>query len=215
MVKIAPSLLSVDVSQMAYEINRLCAAGADYLHIDIMDGVFVPNKVGGPEYVAKIKSLSPIPLDVHLMVEKPKELLPLYIKAGADRLTIHREIDEDVRGCLMMIKEAGVKAGVSLKPETAAIKLLNLRDVLDIVLVMTVEPGWGGQPFMKDMLPKIRDARNLMKDFSAEIEVDGGINDQTGPLCVKAGADVLVSGNYLLNAPDLNRALRALKGMNK
>jgi len=212
MVKVAPSLLSVDASHLKREIDRLCKAGADYLHIDVMDGVFVPNQVGSPEQVEKIKRLSPVPLDVHLMVEKPRRVIPAFIAAGADRLTIHREIDEDVRGCLMDIKAAGIKAGVSLKPKTPAITLLNLRDVLDIVLVMTVEPGWGGQPFMKEMLPKIRDVKRLMADFSADIEVDGGINAQTGPLCVAAGANVLVSGNYLLHAPDLTAALSILKG---
>lgn len=210
-IKVAPSLLSADFSKLGEEIRQLCKSGADMLHVDVMDGHFVPNLTIGPVVIKDIKKSSTVPLDVHLMMTNPLQYLQAFIDAGADRITLHIEMDDDIDDALDYLRQQGIKRGICLKPKTKAEDLIPYLDKIDFVLIMTVEPGFGGQSFMTDQLKKISDVKNIIQNRPIDIEVDGGINDETGALCVQNGADILVAGNYIFKASDIKDAILKLK----
>jgi ribulose-phosphate 3-epimerase len=212
---IAPSILSADFARLAEEIKRVEDAGADWLHVDVMDGHFVPNITIGPVVVHWIKKCTRLPLDVHLMIERPEQYIPAFAQAGAWNITIHWEACKRPGDVLRLIKKQGCRAGMSVRPKTAIQKIAPYLPDLDLVLVMTVEPGFGGQSFMGDMLSKVRWLREqnagLKPSKRPWIEVDGGINNDTAPLAVHAGAEALVAGNAIFGARDSAAALKTLR----
>ena len=211
---IAPSLLACDFTHLADEIHKVEEGGADWLHVDVMDGHFVPNLTIGPVIVEAIRRASRIPLDVHLMIDHPEQYLTQFLDAGAHYLTVHVEApglrsEGLLRKTLQAIREAGARAGLSLRPRTAAESLKPFVDALDLILVMTVEPGFGGQAFMPEVVPKVRQLRAW---FSGDLAVDGGINAQTGHTCRAAGANVFVAGTYIFTSASYQQAIRSLRG---
>jgi len=212
---IAPSILSANFANLQKDIDLVENAGADWLHIDVMDGHFVPNITIGPGVVKNIKKYSKLFFDVHLMISEPEKYWENFYKAGADLIVFHQEVLTDKKVLLETIKKSGIKAGVSIKPKTSVEAIKNILHLTDVVLVMTVEPGFGGQSFMADMLPKITQLRNLIdvNKYNCLIEVDGGINVETAKQCLKAGADVLVSGNSIFAAKNPTEALQNLKNI--
>ena len=214
-VKIAPSILSADFVRLADEVGEIRAAGADYVHVDVMDGLFVPNITIGIPVVKSLRKATDMFLDVHLMIDRPHRYVGKFCDAGADLVCFHVEADEpqDILSALDEIKEKGKLAALSLKPRTPASVILPYLDKLDMVLVMTVEPGFGGQSFMADMLPKIRGISALIKEYrpACELEVDGGIDDGTAPLVVDAGANVLVAGSAVFGKPDRAAAIAGIR----
>ena len=198
---IAPSLLSSDFADLKNEIAKVTEAGANWLHVDVMDGHFVPNLTIGMPVVKAIKGASTIPLDVHLMIDNPEKYIEEFAKAGSDYLTIHVESTKQVKECLMNIRKLKMKPGITLRPKTKLDEIKPFLALVDLVLIMTVEPGFGGQSFMHDQLEKVswlksyRDKNKL----SYLIEIDGGVNQQTAQLCWEAGADVLVAGSAVFN----------------
>jgi len=212
MIKIYPSILAADALRMGDEIRRMLDAGADGLHVDIMDAHFVPNLSFGPALSAAIRKAFPQAYqDVHLMMDNPQQYLQTFAQAGADAITIHAEIGGDVPGMLGRIRALGCRAGISLKPGTPAEAAAQLLPLCDLVLVMTVEPGFGGQKFMADMMPKITALRAM--GFRGQILVDGGVNAQTAALCVASGADSLVMGTALLKAEEPAALMEACRGL--
>ena len=215
MTKIAPSILSADFVNLERDIRALGPAGADYVHVDVMDGHFVPNISIGLPVVAAIKKISPLPLDVHLMIDRPIRYVERFCQAGADILTIHVEADteENTRKALELIRAAGVRAAISVKPKTPAEAVLPFLELCSLILVMTVEPGFGGQSFMYDMMPKLHMIRGWIDERNpgCELEVDGGIKPDTGKICRDNGANVLVAGSAYFNAADPAAFVRALK----
>jgi ribulose-phosphate 3-epimerase len=201
---VAPSLLAADFARLGEEVARAEQAGADVLHLDIMDGHFVPNLTIGPPLVESLRRVTSLPFDVHLMLTNPERFIEPFAKAGADHITIHAEITADVRQVLRDIRALGCSAGISLRPKTAAATLLPFLDAVDLILVMTVEPGFGGQAFMADMMPKLREYRKAIAASGRPIhlEVDGGIGPDTVGQAVAAGADLLVAGNSVFRARD-------------
>ncbi len=206
MIKVAPSILSADFVNLERDIRTLGPTGADYVHVDVMDGHFVPNISIGIPVVAAIKRISPLPLDVHLMIERPIVYVEDFCKAGADILTVHTEADTapNIRRTLEKIRALGVRPGLSVKPNTRAEAVLPFLDLCDLILVMTVEPGFGGQRFMDDMMPKLRQIRTWIDERrpGCELEVDGGINAETAMICRENGANVLVAGSAWFKAKD-------------
>lgn len=196
MVKIAPSILAADFSRLGKEVARCDSGGADYVHVDVMDGAFVPNLTMGPPVIAAIRSASRLPFDVHLMVQHPRRSAEDYVRAGANLLTIHLEAEEEVPETLREIRDLGVKPGIAIKPSTTFEAVKPYLDQVDLLLIMTVEPGFGGQQFLMEVLPKIEEARAFLEesDLDIELEVDGGIDDVTAGYAAKAGADVFVAG---------------------
>ncbi len=209
MVKIAPSILSADFTKLGEEIKAIEKAGADWVHVDVMDGHFVPNLTFGPFIVKQIRPLTKLPFDVHLMVHEPEKMLPWFIDAGADSLTVHFEACKDLTKTLKEIKSKGLLAGVSIKPKTKAEVLKPYLKDIDLVLVMSVEPGFGGQSFMPDQVEKIRQLKQMKKDLL--VEVDGGINEKTAKVCIEAGADILVAGSYIFKSSDYNKIITSLR----
>ncbi len=208
-VKIAPSILSADFARLADEIARVEAAGCDWLHVDVMDGHFVPNLTIGPVVVKAIRKVTKLPLDVHLMIEYPEKYVGAFADAGADSITVHVEAcNGNLSQLLDEIGSRKVRRGVSLKPATPLSAIERDLDRLDLVLLMTVNPGFGGQAFMPEVLPKIRDLRGR---WTGDIEVDGGINKETAPEVVRAGANVLVAGTAVFGKPDAKRAIEDLR----
>ena len=206
MIKVAPSILSADFVNLERDIRHIQACGADYVHIDVMDGLFVPNITIGIPVVAAIRKITDLPLDVHLMIDRPLRYVEQFCDAGADILTIHAEADteENNQEALRRIRAKGVRAAVSVKPNTPASAIDPYMDLMDMILVMTVEPGFGGQKFMEDMMPKVRALRKIIdvRCPGVELEVDGGVNLDTGKTCVESGANVLVAGSALFKSPD-------------
>jgi ribulose-phosphate 3-epimerase len=216
MIKVAPSILSADFVNLERDIRKLSEDGADYVHVDVMDGLFVPNITIGIPVVAAIRKVTALPLDVHLMIDRPVRYADAFCKAGADILTVHVEADskENTLEALHKIKSNGVRAAVSVKPKTPAEAILPFLPLCDLILVMTVEPGFGGQSFMSDMMPKLREIRNYIALYKpqCELEVDGGINPATAALCRENGANVFVAGSAYFGAKDPAAFTAALKG---
>lgn len=209
-IKIAPSVLSCDFSRMGEEIERLIEAGADYIHFDIMDGHFVPNITFGPPVIATLRRYCSVPMDVHLMIDNPEEYVDTFADAGADIITIHIEATKHPHRLISHIKDIGCKAGIVLNPGTPEDRIEFLVEDVDMVLVMTVNPGFGGQKFIPSMLKKIRNIRAMLGD-DKELEVDGGIDITTAPEVIKAGANVLVAGSYIFSHPTYDVPIRKLK----
>lgn len=216
MLKIAPSILSADFARLGEEIKEVEQFGADWIHVDVMDGKFVPNITIGPLVVDAIRPHTKLPLDVHLMIEQPERYIVDFAKAGADLITIHAEACVHLHRTIHLIKEQGIKAGVALNPATPLETLQHvLADGLDMVLIMTVNPGYGGQKFIPGMLAKISALREQLTSFGydhIDIEVDGGINAQTARLVAEAGANVLVAGSALFGQQDRSAAIKAIRG---
>ena len=214
-ILIAPSILSADFANLAKDVSMVESAGADWLHVDVMDGHFVPNITIGPVVVKSIKKYSKLFFDVHLMITNPEKYWESFYKAGADLIVFHNEVSCDKKQLIQEIKKAGIKAGVSIKPKTPVSDILEILPLVDVVLIMTVEPGFGGQSFMDDMVPKISSLRKIIDDnkYNCLIEIDGGINDKTAKVCIDAGADVLVSGSYIFAAQNPQQVLKGLKSL--
>lgn len=216
-ILVSPSILSADFANLQRDVEKIEKAGADWVHVDVMDGHFVPNITIGAPVVKSLRKVTQLPLDVHLMIDNPQKYVADFAKAGADFITIHQEAPcSSVSETIDMIKSYGVKAGVSIKPNTPAEDIEYLLEKLDLILVMTVEPGFGGQSFMYECLPKIEkirfmlEKRNLSNVF---VEVDGGINANTAAEVVKAGANVLVAGSYIYNADNIQQSISSLKNI--
>lgn len=212
---IAPSILSANFSNLKEDINMVEIAGADWLHIDVMDGHFVPNITIGPLVVKAVRPLSKLFFDVHLMIEEPEKYWKNFVKIGADLIVFHKEINGNIKQLIKDVKEENIKVGISIKPKTSVKEILEYLPLLDVVLIMTVEPGFGGQSFMEDMLPKISYLREVIdkNKYNCLIEVDGGINIETAKKCLKCGANVLVSGNSIFASENPTLALRNLKNI--
>lgn len=215
MNKISPSILSADFVNLERDIRALAAAGSDYVHIDVMDGLFVPNISIGIPVVAAIRKITDLPLDVHLMIDRPIRYVERFCQVGADILTVHVEADteENTLEALRKIKACGVRPAICVKPKTPAEAVLPYLDLCSLILVMTVEPGFGGQSFMADMMPKVQQIRKYIdeRNPACELEVDGGVNEQTSRICKDAGANVLVAGSAYFKAADKPAFVRAIQ----
>ena len=200
-IKISPSILSADFSILGDEIKSLEKAGADLIHVDVMDGHFVPNITMGPPIIKMVRKCTKLPFDVHLMISPVEKYIKAFADAGADIITIHPEATDNLKRAVSAIKSLGKKAGVSLNPKTPISALMNVINDIDLVLVMSVNPGFAGQSFMGEVLPKVTELRKMINDkkLKIDIEIDGGINFETAPLAVKAGANILVSGTTIFS----------------
>ncbi|WNC12701.1 ribulose-phosphate 3-epimerase [Brevibacillus brevis] len=215
MVKIAPSILSADFAKLGEEILDVERGGADWIHVDVMDGHFVPNITIGPLIVEAIRPVTKLPLDVHLMIEEPDRYIPQFAKSGADWITVHQEACRHLHRTIYLIKEQGIKAGVVLNPATPLGTIEHVLSDVDIVLLMTVNPGFGGQKFIHNVLPKVKELRRMLDERGlghVEIEIDGGVNAETARLCEEAGATVLVAGSAVFNQADRTQAIAAIRG---
>ena len=211
---ITPSLLAADFAKLGEEVRAITAAGADWLHLDIMDGHFVPNISFGPGLIKSLRRHSTIPFDVHLMIAPVDPYLQAFADAGADLISLHPEAGAHLHRSLQTIRSLGKKAGVVLNPATPVGAIEHVLDLCDLVLVMSVNPGFGGQSFLESQLPKIEKLRRLIEASGRDIrlQVDGGVTAKTAPLCLSAGADVLVAGTAVFGAPDYAAAIQALRG---
>ncbi len=216
-IKVAPSLLAADFSRLADEIKAVEKAGADMLHIDVMDGRFVPNITIGQPVLSAIRKITKLPLDVHLMIVEPMEHIKSFIDAGADIITIHHEACNHLHKAIATIKDGGKKAGISLNPATPVVMLKDIIEELYLVLIMTVNPGFGGQKFISSSLKKIKELDNLKHKLklSVMIEVDGGINEQNAASVVNAGADIVVAGTAIFGAKSYKDAIDKLKSLDE
>lgn len=213
MFKIAPSILSADFARLAAEIKAVEEAGADWIHVDVMDGHFVPNLTIGPPVVASLRKVTKLPLDVHLMIEKPERFLEAFAEAGADILTVHVETCPHLHRTLQMIKKIGKKAGVSLNPATPLCFLEPVLEEVDVILIMSVNPGFGGQSFIPNALHRIRKVRSWIDErkLSADLEVDGGVNEKTISRVAEAGANVFVAGSAIFGKDDYKEIIRIFR----
>ncbi|NTW04936.1 MAG: ribulose-phosphate 3-epimerase [Peptococcaceae bacterium] len=213
MIKVAPSILSADFTRLGEQVKLVEDAGAEYLHLDIMDGHFVPNISFGPGLVSALRKKSEMIFDVHLMIENPDIYIAEFIAAGADIITVHAESSRHLHRTLQLIKNKGIKAGVSLNPHTSPECLEYIMPMIDLVLVMSVNPGFGGQDFIMESLPKIKRIKQIINSASsnAEIQVDGGITIITAPLVAAAGATVLVAGSAVFNSSDPALAVKQIR----
>lgn len=212
MIKIAPSLLSADSSSLGREVALLKKAGADLIHFDVMDGHFVPNLTFGPKILKDLKKETQLAFDVHLMVEEPIRFIPWYANAGADIITFHIESVSQPQEVIKLIKRFGIKVGISIKPNTNVSEIAPYIDDIDLVLIMSVEPGFGGQMFIADSINKISQAKMLIENKNVLVEVDGGITTQNAQNCAKAGADILVAGTAVFKDGKYKENIQTLKG---
>ncbi|QHS22203.1 ribulose-phosphate 3-epimerase [Virgibacillus sp. MSP4-1] len=212
MTKLAPSILSADFARLGEEIKDVEQAGANYIHVDVMDGHFVPNITIGPLIVRAIRPVTALPLDVHLMIEKPEDYVEAFANAGADIITVHQEACVHLHRTIQLIKQHGVKAGVVINPATPVETIRPILPDVDLVLLMTVNPGFGGQAFIESVIPKIEEVAALRQkqNLSFEIEVDGGVNKDTAKRCTDAGANVLVAGSAIFNAENRKQAMEEI-----
>lgn len=208
-VLVAPSILSADFSRLGDEVKAVEKAGADWIHVDVMDGHFVPNITIGPVVVKSIRPVTKIPLDVHLMIKNPESYIESFAKAGSDIITFHYEIDQDPREVIKLIRYFKKKAGISIRPKTDIKVIEPYLNMVDMVLVMTVEPGFAGQEFMSECLPKIAQLRKI---FKKDIEVDGGINEMTAREVINSGANALVAGSFVFGSKDYAGAIKKVRG---
>ena len=216
-IQVSPSILAADFSQLGNEIKRLEEGGADLIHVDVMDGHFVPNLTIGPPVIKALKKNCSIKFDVHLMISPVHEYIEAYSNAGADIITIHPEATEDLSASIAKIKDLGKKVGVSLNPETKVSVIKNYLDQIDLVLIMSVNPGFGGQKFMPEVLDKIKELKNIQKEHNIDfdIEIDGGINFENSKIAIEAGANILVSGTTIFksNNGDIKKNIDLLKSV--
>ncbi|NYE05241.1 ribulose-phosphate 3-epimerase [Bacillus niacini] len=214
MLKIAPSILSADFAKLGEEITAVEKAGADYIHVDVMDGHFVPNITIGPLIVEAIRPVTKLPLDVHLMIDNPDQYIEAFAKAGADYITVHVEACRHLHRTIHHIKSFGIKAGVVLNPATPVNTIEHILKDIDMVLLMSVNPGFGGQKFIPEVLPKIRKVKEMADSIGKEIEIeiDGGVNSETAKLCIEAGANVLVAGSAIYDQEDYAAAISLIRG---
>ena len=212
-IYLAPSILSADLMHLKEQVKAVDSHGADFIHVDVMDGHFVPNLTFGPNMVAALKRITTLPLDVHLMIENPDLSIESYARAGADILTVHQEACTHLHRSLQTIRQHGIKAGVSLNPATSLSTLENVMDEIDLILIMTVNPGFGGQKFIEHSLEKVARARKMIRESGRDIllEVDGGIDPVTAPKVVQNGANVLVAGNAVFGKTDIAVAMKEIR----
>ncbi|MBQ3185572.1 MAG: ribulose-phosphate 3-epimerase [Firmicutes bacterium] len=215
MAKLSPSILSADFANLERDVKIITDAGADWIHVDVMDGHFVPNISIGVPVVTSLRKATDGFLDVHLMITDPDKYVPAFIKAGADLVNFHVEVECDIEAVLKEIKAAGKKTGLTIKPNTPPEAVFPYLHLLDMVLVMSVEPGFGGQSFMPNSIPKIKVLKKKINELSlnCEIEIDGGINLKNAPEVIEAGCDILVAGSSVFNAPDVPAAVKAFKAL--
>ncbi|MGM0897581.1 MAG: ribulose-phosphate 3-epimerase [Bacillota bacterium] len=213
MIKLAPSILAADFAKLGQEVLEVEKAGADWIHIDVMDGHFVPNITMGPIVVDALRPLTKLPLDVHLMIENPDRYIEDFAKAGADYITVHVEACPHLHRTIQLIRSFGVKPGVVLNPHTPIETIQHVLEDIDLVLFMTVNPGFGGQKFIHSVVPKVAQLAALVKEkgLPVDIQIDGGINEETIVLCAEAGANVFVAGSAIFGKEDRGQALQAIK----